>query len=281
MYVLQTNNRLLKKQLLKQEQTSNSLLDAIGLDADRMITEAHDETMATRNALLIQQSQNREAVRHERHWAYKVNVDLREEHTQSVEVLTDLHALELYNVSTTFNKKIYQALLQISQERKMWKVLAGDYKRIADISGEALLAKKQSCCNRIQDQLYKSAALEERFNAEKERLVEQLMVVQRQLRQKRKEHKLEKNLKAQSYKRSHKRLVQKRTAEYKVKSLKDEAEEMIEEMVLKDCDIDQLSRRLRQSMPKELRRVHTKGGGGSHWDLWAVQLCIMFFDATT
>ena len=45
----------------------------------------------------------------------------------------------------------------------MWKVLAGDYKRIADISGEALLEKKQSCSNRIQDQLDKSAALEERL----------------------------------------------------------------------------------------------------------------------
>ena len=41
----------------------------------------------------------------------------------------------------------------------MWKVLVGDYKRIADIAGEALLAKKQSCHNRIQDQLEKSAAL--------------------------------------------------------------------------------------------------------------------------
>ena len=139
-------------------------------------------------------------------------------------MLTELHALELSNVSTTVNKKIDQALLQISQERKMWKVLAGDYKRIADIAGEALLAKKQSCRNRIQDQLDKSAALEERLNAEKEGLVEQLLAVQRQLRQKRKEHKLENNLKAQSYKRSQKRLVQKRTAEYEVKSLKDEAE---------------------------------------------------------
>ena len=74
-------------------------------------------------------------------------------------MLTDLHALELSNVSTAFNKKIDQALLQISQERNMWKVLAGDYKRIADIAGEALLAKKLSCRNRIQDQLEKSAAL--------------------------------------------------------------------------------------------------------------------------
>ena len=40
-------------------------------------------------------------------------------------------------------------------------------------------------------------------------------------------------IKVQSYKRSQKRLVQKRTAEYEVKSLKDEAEEMIEEMVLR------------------------------------------------
>ena len=53
----------------------------------------------------------------------------------------------------------------------MWKVLAGDYKRIADIAGEALLEKKQSCRNRIQYQLDKSAALEERLNAEKEGLV--------------------------------------------------------------------------------------------------------------
>ena len=72
----------------------------------------------------------------------------------------------------------------------MWKVLAGDYKRIADIAGEALLENKQSCRNRIQYQLDKSAAVEERLNAEKEELVEQLLVVQRQLRQKRKEHKL-------------------------------------------------------------------------------------------
>ena len=85
---------------------------------------------------------------------------------------------------------------------------------------------------------------------------------------------MEKNLKAKSYKRSQKRLVQKRTVEYEVKSLKDEAEEMIEEMVSKDCEIDQLRGRLRQSMPKELRRVHMKGRGGSRWDLWAVQLCI-------
>ena len=84
----------------------------------------------------------------------------------------------------------------------MWKVLAGDYKRIADVAGKALLTKKQSCRNRIQDQLEKSATLEERLNVEKEGLVEQLLAVQRQLRQKRKEHKLEKNLKAQSYKRS-------------------------------------------------------------------------------
>ena len=100
----------------------------------------------------------------------------------------------------------------------MWKVLAGDYKRIADIAGETLLAKKKSCRNRIQDHLEKSAALEERLNTEKEVLVEQLLAVQRQLRQKRKEHKLEKNLKAHSYKRSQKRLVQKRTAEYEVKT---------------------------------------------------------------
>ena len=100
-----------------------------------------------------------------------MNDDLGEEHTQSVEVLTDLHALGLSNVSTTFNKKIDQALLQISQERKMWKVLEGDYKRIADIAGEALMAKKQSCRNRIQDHLDKSAALEERLNANKEGLV--------------------------------------------------------------------------------------------------------------
>ena len=65
-------------------------------------------------------------------------------------VLTDMHALEVSNVSTTFNKKIDQSFLQISQELKMWKVLAGDYKRIADIAGEALMAKKQSCRNRIQ-----------------------------------------------------------------------------------------------------------------------------------
>ena len=136
------------------------MLDSIGLDADMMITEAHDETMAARDALLLQQSQCKEAVRHEHHWAYKVNVDLREEQTQSVEVLTSLHALELSNVSTTLNKKIDQALLHISQERKMWKVLAGDYKRIADIAGEALLAKKQPCCNSIQYQLEKSKSLE-------------------------------------------------------------------------------------------------------------------------
>ena len=86
-------------------------------------------------------------------------------------MLTDLHALELSNVSTTFNKKIDQALLKILQERKMWKVLAGDYKRISDIAGEALLENKQSCRNRIQYQLDKSAALEERLNAEKEELV--------------------------------------------------------------------------------------------------------------
>ena len=73
----------MNKQLLKQKQASNAILDAIGLDADRMITEAHDETMVARDALLLQQSQCKEAVRHERHWAYKVNVDLREEHTQS------------------------------------------------------------------------------------------------------------------------------------------------------------------------------------------------------
>ena len=85
---------------------------------------------------------------------------------------------------------------------------------------------------------------------------------------------MEKNLKAQSYKRSQKSLVQKRTAEYEFKSLKDEAEEMIEEMVSRDCEIDQLRGRLRQSMPKELRRVRTKGRGGSRWDLWVVQICI-------
>ena len=107
-------------------------------------------------------------------------------------------------------------------------------------------------------------------------LVEQLLEVQRQLRQKRKEHRLEKNLKAQSYKRSHKRLVQKLTAEYEVKILKDEAEEMIEEMVSKDCEIDQLMGRLRQSTPKKLRRVHTKGRGSSRWDLWVVHICIEF-----
>ena len=66
----------------------------------------------------------------------------------------------------------------------------------------------------------------------------------------------------------------KRTAEYEVKILKDEAEEMIEEVVSKDCEIDQLMGRLRQSMPKKLRRVHTKGIGVSRWDLWVVQLCI-------
>ena len=102
MYVLQTDNRLLKKQLLKQEQAYNALLDDIGLDVDRMITEAHDETMAARDALLLQQSQCKEAVRHEPHWAYTVNVDLREEHTRSVEVLTDLHALELSNFSCQY-----------------------------------------------------------------------------------------------------------------------------------------------------------------------------------
>ena len=103
----------------------------------------------------------------------------------------------------------------------MWKVLVGDYKKIADIAGEALLAKKQYFCNRTQDQLEKSAALEERLNAEKEGLAEQLLAVQRQLRRKRKEHRLEQNLKAQSYERSHKTLARQRTAEYKVKSLKD------------------------------------------------------------
>ena len=41
-YVLQTDNWLLKKQLLKQEQAPNALLDAIGLDANSIITEAHD-----------------------------------------------------------------------------------------------------------------------------------------------------------------------------------------------------------------------------------------------
>ena len=45
-------------------------------------------------------------------------------------------------------------------------------------------------------------------------------------------------------------------------------------MFLKDCDIDQIRGGLRQSIPKELRRVHMKGGGGSRWDLWVVQLCI-------
>ena len=109
----------------------------------------------------------------------------------------------------------------------MWKVLAGDYKKIADIAGDALLTKKQYCRNRIQDQMEKSAAPEERLNEEKEGLVEQLLAVQRQLRQKRKEHRLEKNLKAQSYKIPHKRLVRNCTAEYEVKSLKDEVEEMI------------------------------------------------------
>ena len=49
---------------------------------------------------------------------------------------------------------------------------------------------------------------------------------------------------------------------------------MIEEMVSKDCEIDQLRGGLRQSMPKKLRRVHKKGRGGSRWDLWVVQLCI-------
>ena len=44
--------------------------------------------------------------------------------------------------------------------------------------------------------------------------------------------------------------MQKRTAEYEVKRMKDEAEEMIEEMFSKDCEIDQLRGRLRQSMPK-------------------------------
>ena len=105
-------------------------------------------------------------------------------------------------------------------------------------------------------------------------MVEQLLAVQWQLRQKRKENRLEKNLKAQSYKSSHKRLLQKRTAEYEVKSLKDEAEEMIEEMVSKYCEIDQLRGGLRQSMTKKLRRVHTKGRGGSCWYLWVVKLCI-------
>ena len=84
------------------------------MDADRIITKAHDETMAERDALLLQQSQCNEGVRHERHWAYKVNADLREEQTRSFEVLTELHALELSNVSTTFNKNIDQTLLQIS-----------------------------------------------------------------------------------------------------------------------------------------------------------------------
>ena len=56
-YVLQTDNQLLKNQLLKQEQASSALLDAIGLDADMMITEAHGETMAARDAFLLQQSQ--------------------------------------------------------------------------------------------------------------------------------------------------------------------------------------------------------------------------------
>ena len=106
MYVIQTDNRLLKKQILKQDQAYNALLYTIGLDADMMITEAHDETMAARDSLLLQQSQCKEAVRHERHWAYKANVDLREEHNRSVEVLTDMHALELSNVYTTFNKNI-------------------------------------------------------------------------------------------------------------------------------------------------------------------------------
>ena len=91
MYVIQTDNLLFKQQLLKQKQASNTLLYKIGLDADMMITEAHDETMAARYSLLLQQSQCKEAVRHERHWAYKANVDLREDHNRSVEVLTDLH----------------------------------------------------------------------------------------------------------------------------------------------------------------------------------------------
>ena len=45
-----------------------------------------------------------------------MNTDFREEHTKYFEVLNNLHALELYNVSTKFNKKIDQALLHISQE---------------------------------------------------------------------------------------------------------------------------------------------------------------------
>ena len=53
-YVVQRDNQLLKKQLLKQDQASNALLNAIGLDANKMITEAHDETMAARDALLLQ-----------------------------------------------------------------------------------------------------------------------------------------------------------------------------------------------------------------------------------
>ena len=44
--------------------------------------------------------------------------------------------------------------------------------------------------------------------------------------------------------------MQKRTAEYEVKSLKDEAEEIIEEMVSKDCEIYQLRGGLRKLMPK-------------------------------
>ena len=48
---------------------------------------------------------------------------------------------------------------------------------------------------------------------------------------------------------------------------------MIKEMVSKDCEIDQLRLR-RQPMPNKLRRVHTKGRGGSRWDLWVVQLFI-------
>ena len=103
-------------------------------------------------------------------------------------------------------------------------------------------------------------------------MVEQLLAVQRHLRWKRKEQRLGNNLKSQYYERSHKRLVRQRTEEYEVKSLKDEAEEMIEEMVSKDCDIDQLRERLRQFMPKKLRRVYTKGRGGSRWNLWVVQL---------
>ena len=70
--------------------------------------------MAARDALLLQQSQYKQAVRYERRMEYKVNAGLREERTQYFQVLTDLHVLEICNVSTTFNEKIGLALLQIS-----------------------------------------------------------------------------------------------------------------------------------------------------------------------